>query len=757
MCATILHAMRSETVSIVTFCFDKRALVLISLLLAALVSHAAESIPVPPMTPPVMQAFRLSASPVVDGVVASDPAWDKVQSATRFWQVQPTEGHPATQRTEVFVGFTDDSLYIGVICFDDDPAGIIVTDSRRDSSLDDTDSFQVVLDSFHDRQNGFVFGTNPAGIEFDGQVIREGAGQFSSSGGNFNLNWDTSWTVQANISDIGWSAEMEIPFRSLRYGPEDVQTWGVNFQRNIRRNNEVVYWAPLSRQHDIYRISSAGTLEGIEVPGQRNLKITPYVLGQASRGGDLLSETRYDEEFGFDIKYSLNPSLTLDVTYNTDFAQVEVDQQQVNLNRFSLFFPEKRPFFLENAGQFSVGDSEEVELFFSRRIGIGDDGDPIPIEGGVRLSGRVGDATNVGLLYMSTEAVANIAPGNDYAVARISHELQNRSSVGVLYVERSGDGSHLLSAAEDHNRTYAIDGRWGIGDNVDIEAWGAKTETPTLSGSDSAYSVSATYSSPEWVNSVSYSQVGQNFNPEVGFLTRSNYRKYSARVFRRIRPDDLWGLQELRPHANYTGYWDFDGFYESGKLHVDNHWEWKDGTEVHTGVNFTHEGVKEAFDIVDGVTVEPGTYNHEELQLVYFTDESAPLSFGLNTIIGGFFGGDRVFVEPSVRYRIGETLSTELLWSHNNIGLPVQNGEFDVNLARLRVSYSFTPKILLQALVQYDDRNDVTATNLRFSWLQSANAGLFIVYNEANEFENLGRDPGREFIIKYSRIFDVLN
>ncbi len=710
------------------------------------------------MTPPVTQAYRLPVPPQIDGQVAGDPAWSGVQPTTRFWQVRPDEGRPATQRTEVYIGFTEESLYIGVICFDDDPAEIIVADSRRDSSLVDTDSFQVILDSFHDQQNGFVFGTNPAGIEFDGQVIKEATGVFGSGGGGFNLNWDTSWNVKASISRLGWGAEMQIPFKSLRYGAEEVQTWGINFQRNIRRNNEIAYWSPLSRQHDLYRVSDAGTLENLEVPRQRNLKITPYGLGQASRGGELPPGTHYEEEFGFDIKYSVTPSLTLDLTYNTDFAQVEVDEQQINLNRFSLFFPEKRPFFLENAGQFAVGDGGEVELFFSRRIGISSDGDPIPIDAGLRLSGRAGGATNVGLLYMSTEAVPGIAPANDFAVVRVNQELANRSSIGALFVDRSGDGSLLPPGSDDYNRTYAIDGRWGIGDHVDIDAWAAKTETPGLSGADDAFSISANYSSREWTNVLSYSQVGADFNPEVGFLARSNYRKYSGLVFRRIRPDDLWGLHELRPHISYRGYWDFDGFQESGRLHIDNHWEWKNGLEFHTGVNFTHEGVKEGFDIVENVRIEPGTYKHEELQLVFLTDEAAQFSFGINAIVGGFFGGDRVFLEPSLRYRIGETFSTELSWAHNDIDLPVTNGDFDVNLARLRISYSFTPKILLQALVQYDDVNDTTATNLRFSWLQSANAGLFIVYNEVDEFgTGAPPDTGREFIIKYSRIFDLLN
>ncbi|MCZ6712226.1 MAG: DUF5916 domain-containing protein [Gammaproteobacteria bacterium] len=717
-------------------------------------SVAAEQSALAPSKPPVTQAYPLAVKPQLDGNVLGDPAWQGAKATTGFWQIRPDEGRPASQRTEVFVGFTDQALYIGVVCYDDDPGAIIVADSRRDSSLADTDSFQVMLDSFFDRQNGLVFGTNPAGIEYDGQVTKESVGSFSAGGGGFNLNWDTTWEVKASISDIGWSAEMAIPFKALRYGGKDAQVWGINFQRNIRRNNEIAFWSPLSRQHNLHRVSEAGSIEGIKVPPQRNLKITPYVLGTATRGGEVRG-TDYDEEFGIDVKYSLTRSLTLDATYNTDFAQVEVDELQVNLNRFSLFFPEKRPFFLENAGQFSVGSPREVELFFSRRIGVGNDGTPVPIDAGLRLSGKIGNSTNVGLLHMRSEAVDGIAPRNDYSVVRVNQELPNRSSIGAIFVNRDGDGSLLGDDDDDYNRTYAVDGRWGIGDNTVISGYAARTDTPNLSGKDHALSMRADYSSAKWSNGIGYTEVGEDFNPEVGFLARDGYRKGDFRILRRYRPENWWGLHELRPHLVYRGFWDFDGFYESGFIHADNHWEWKNGIEIHTGVNITHEGVKTPFDIVDGVTVPADEYNHEEALLVLMSDEAAPLSASIRMTAGGLFGGDRVTVQPTVRYRIGESFSTELTWNYNDIDLPVPDGHFKINLARLRVSYSFTPKILLQALVQYDDRDDLIATNLRFSWLQSANAGLYLVYNEIDE-DGL-RKPRREILLKYSRIIDLLH
>ena len=723
-------------------------------LLALLLSGAASAQDLRrPSSPPTMDANPLSAAPLLDGNIIGDRAWAGARPATGFWQTQPDDGAPATQRTEVFVGYTATALYIGVLAFDDDSAGIIVTDSRRDSDLDNTDAFLVLIDGLLDRQNGFIFGTNAAGIEYDGQVTSEGSGGGFGSSSGFNRNWDSNWTVRSTIGDFGWSAEFEIPFRTLRFGPEETQDWGINFQRNIRRNNEVVFWAPLERNHDLTRVSDAGTLRNVSPPTQRNLQITPYVLGNARRGGELAG-TETDSEAGIDVKYSVTPSLTLDLTVNTDFAQVEVDETQVNLDRFNLFFPEKRPFFLENAGLFSVGTSEQVEVFFSRKIGISDDGDVIPVEGGARLSGRIGERTNIGLLHMATDAVQDIAPGNRFTVARISQELPNRSAVGALFTNRDGDGSYLLDKRDDYNRAYAVDGRWGVGDKVTLEAWYAKTDTPGLTGREEAFNVEGNYSSAKWEGDLRYTQVGEDFNPEVGFLSRTEYRNVRAFLMRRIRPDDLWGLLELRPHISYTGFWKFDDFHETGFLHIDNHWVYRTGTEFHTGVNFTKSGVIEAFDIVDGVTIQPGTYDHSEVQLVYFTDESKPFSFSLRTNIGGRFGGDRTSISPTLRYRIGEKFRGELSVRYNDFDLPVPNGDFTANLARLRLSYSFTPKMQLQALVQYNELDDTTGANLRFSWLRSANSGLYVVYNQLDEREMGAPPTGREFIVKYSHIFD---
>jgi hypothetical protein len=330
---------------------------------------------------PSVQAIHLNELPEIDGEVIADAIWQKHEPFDGLKQIRPVAGQPASEKTDIRIAYTETMLYVSVVCYDAEPEKLVVSDARRDASLDGTDSFLFIIDTYHDKQNGFVFGTNSLGIEYDGQVDNEGQGnnnanrQQGGTIGGFNLNWDASWEVKAKTGDYGWSAEFAIPLRTIRFASGENRTWGLNIQRNIRKTNEVAYWAPLPIQFDLKRLSLAGELTGLNLHTPGNLKFIPYGLMQVYRDHDKApDETEVHPDVGADIKYSITPSLTLDLTYNTDFAQVEVDQQQINLDRFNLFFPEKRPFFLENAGFFSAGSPGEVDLFFSRRIGISNNG-----------------------------------------------------------------------------------------------------------------------------------------------------------------------------------------------------------------------------------------------------------------------------------------------------------------------------------------------------------------------------------------------
>jgi hypothetical protein len=699
----------------------------------------------------------------IDGEVIADPIWRQAVPISSFWQEQPDEGQPASEKTEVRIVYTADTLYIGVVCFDRAPGSIIVSDSRRDAPLDDTDSFRVIFDTYRDGLSGFVFGTNPAGIEYDGQVTNEGQGggglgrgqrQQEGSGSGFNLNWDGAWEVRSRITEIGWTAEFAIPFRTLRFPSGRDQVWGINFQRNIRRRNERAYWAPIPRQYTLYRLSLAGSLSGLETPAIRNLNATPYVLGNILQSGQRPVDAVLLGDAGLDVKYSVTPSLALDATVNTDFAQVEIDDQQVNLDRFDLFFPEKRPFFLENAGFFTVGNPGEVDLFFSRRIGIGANGEAIAIMGGGRLSGKAGKF-NLGLLNMQTDDYKDRLPGNNFSVVRVSRDLPNRSAVGGLFINRLATGEE--AADRDYNRTYAVDGKLGIRQHTVVSTFVARTESPDIGSQDYAFNVRSRTNVPRFDLEMGYQEVAARFNPEVGFLSRRGYRKPDMRILTRWRPRSFIGIHELRPHTSYRAFFGFDDFLESMQWHIDNHWQFRNSYEFHTGMNVTEEGVRKAFEIFPGIFVPPGSYEHKEAQLVFMTNQGAPVSLNVQSTMGGFFGGHRISVSPTFRMRVGETLTTEVVYQRNDVDLPW--GDFVTNLLRTRISYSFSTRTFVQGLVQYNDRADLWSMNFRFGWIQAANTGLFLVYTDTHGLYDLFQRPertDRSFVVKFSRMFDVL-
>ena len=710
---------------------------------------------------PVATAHRVAEGPTLDGDVVEDMVWQQAQATEGFWQITPDDGQAGSERTEVRILYSATTLYIGVVCHDRSPQSIVAADSRRDSSLDNTDSFRIILDTFRDGQSGFVFGTNPAGIEYDGQVTSEGQGggfggrgggrnQQAGSGGGFNLNWDGAWEVRTKVGDFGWSAEFAIPFKTLRYRPSDT-SWKVNFQRNVQRRNERAFWASLDRQYNLYRLVDAGTLSGLTVPPQRNLKFSPFVTAATIDQAE--SAEKGDFALGADAKWSISPSMTLDLTVNTDFAQVEVDEEQINLNRFNLFFPEKRPFFLENAGLFSVGNPGAVEMFFSRRIGIDSSGAVIPIRGGGRLTGKSGDV-NIGLLNMQTRHVTDVVPRTNFTVARIARDLPNRSSVGAIFTNRVGTGS--FAEDDDHGQTYALDARFGIGRRGSVSGYAARTQTPGFSGRQHAANFGTNYNSPGLRAGAQYTEVGEAFNPQAGFLSRSGYRRIGLNVFRTIRlTENKFGFLELRPHTNYRGFWNFEGFQETGYWHIDNHWVWRSGNQISTAVNVTHEGVVTPFEIYPGVIVPTGTYDHAEAEIIANTNRAAPAYVRFVMRTGGFFGGSRVSPTLSSTVRMGDAFNVNVSYSRNDVDLPW--GDFVTNLMRTRVSLSFTPRLYVQALLQYNDQSEIWSTNLRFGWLQSSNTGLFVVYNDTQDLDDLPAERfGRSFVVKYSHLLDVL-
>jgi hypothetical protein len=712
-------------------------------------------------------ATRTAAAPLIDGIL-DEGVWEQAAPISDFVQSEPTEGLPASELTEVRLLYDDRAIYVGVFCYDSDPSRIVTTDARRDSALTGQDAFQLILDTYHDRQNGFIFGTTPLGLQYDAQVRNEGetirggpptgAGGGGSTGGagaGVNVNWDGAWDVKTRVTEKGWTAEFAIPLRTLRYGPSP-QIWGVNFQRSIEHKRESVYWSPVSRIYSLTRLSSAGELTGLSMATPRDFKLIPYVSTSASRNFASRTETSYDNDgdWGVDGKIGVTSSTTLDLTYNTDFAQVEVDEQQINLTRFNLLFPEKRPFFLENRGLFAVGRPGEIDLFFSRRIGISDTGTLLPIVGGARFTGKA-RGVNLGLVDMQTREVG-AAAANNFAAARVSKDLSNRSSIGAIAVNRMGTGD--LAGDNNWNRTVGVDARWGIEEAITISGFAAKTQTPGLEGRDHAFSSGFDYRTRKYETQIAFTEVGEDFDPQVGFLERTDgYRQANGALRRHVRTPWLakHGIREWEPHASYESYWGFDGLQETATLHVDSRLDFENGYSLtSTALNVQYEGLRRPFEVYPGVVVPVGNYRSPFFLTMGNTDRRKWLSASGSASVGGFLSGTQLSLAPQINVNLEGRLTSSVRWTRNDINLP--QGDFVTNLVTARLTYNFSTLVNASTLIQYNDRTRRWSTNLRFGWLRTAaNNGLFVVYNDTEGFSGLG-PVNRAFIIKYSHLFDVL-
>lgn len=736
-----------------------RAASLASLFLAAPLAAQTPNPSTPPR--PVAHAVRVGRAPVFDGRL-DDPLWATAPVIAGFVQHEPFDGRPATERTEVRILFDREALYIGARLYDSDPSGIVHGEVRRDANLREQDAFIVVLDTYLDRQNAFVFGTTPAGIEHDGQVTKEGEGGFggpsgtgagpSGTTGAANLNWDGTWRVLTSVDSAGWTAVFRIPFETLRYAGGTSQQWGLNLARFIRRKNEEVFWSPVPRQFSLYRISRAGTLEGVEAPARRIALLTPYALGTLRRNFAAGTSTDAAAEFGADAKLGVTPSLTADLTYNTDFAQVEVDEQQINLTRYNLFFPEKRPFFLENAGTFAVGTPESVELFFSRRVGIGEGGRQVPILGGGRLTGKVGGLT-VGLLDIQTERVKagslTAIPPHNYAVGRVLKELGSRSRVGAIAVSRINTDS-----SGDYNVTVGADGRLALGDKISLDAYVAHSETPDSGGASNAWNLSGSYTTRKWEAGAAVRRVDAAFNPEVGFLERPAFQYYSFRLLRHLRTPGIPWFREARPHITFRQYDELDGRPQSRLVHIDTHLLFANGAFFEApGLNFVREALPNGFAFADTVVVPAGVYDWFEWSMNYNTNLSAPVSVGGTATVGGFYSGHRAGLLGTLTVRPGEKVNTALRVNYERVRL--KEGNFNRVLVGLRLAYSFTPSMYLQSLTQYSNQNRSLSANVRFGWIGPAGTGLFLVFNEGRETGENARPLDRAFVVKFTRQLDL--
>ena len=708
-----------------------------------------------------VRAVALTERLRLDGRL-DEEVYRAVPAVADFIQQLPDEGELGTERTEAWILFDDTAIYVSARCYDAaPPEDWVANEMRRDSiQLRQNDSFSVLFDTFYDRRNGVAFLVNPIGGFADFAVTNEGI---------VNSDWNPVWDVRIDRFDGGWTAEMEIPFKSLRYRPGANPVWGVQLRRIIRRRTEASYLTALpisaapgnSVIAGLWRVSQGATLVGVQPPEQSlNVEIKPYGIGGVvtDLNDDPPQRNARDGEFGVDAKYGLTRNLTADFTYNTDFAQVEVDEQQVNLTRFSLLFPEKREFFLEGRDNFEFarggagGRTDAPQLFFSRRIGL-QNNEVVPILVGGRLTGKVGPF-DVGALNIQTDdEIVSGAESTNFTVLRVKRDILRRSSVGGLFTNRSvsiqGDGS---------NQVYGIDGRFAFYDNVNLLGYVARTQTPGRDGQDASYLASFAYTGDRYGLDVSHLLVEANFIPEVGFVRRGDIRQSSVSGRFSPRPQSIELVRRFIVEAE-VDYFESagTGLLETRELGLEFATEFESSDTFSTSVDDRYEGLVQPFEISPGVTIPVGGYSFSSFTTSYSFGQQRPVSGSVTLQTGQFWSGDATSLTVTRgRIEVTPQLSVEPSTEINWVTLP--EGEFTTVLGRTRINYTFTPRMFLSGLLQYNSSNDTVGTNLRLRWEYTPGSELFVVYTEDRDTDPLVPDRrtelrNRGFVIKINRLF----
>jgi Domain of unknown function (DUF5916) len=694
-------------------------------------------------------AVRVSGDITLDGRL-DEPVWAGA-AQNGFVQAEPREGDAATEDTDVWVAYDASTLYIGARLHDSEEP--TVNDIKKDFGETTQDVFQVILDTFRDRRNGYVFQTNPEGARGDRQVANEGR--------EVNRSWDAIWRVETVRFEGGWSLEMAIPFRALRFDP-DSDEWGINFGRLLRRNNEVSYWAPIPRAYTFNRLSLGGDLDGLpRATSGRDLRIKPFALGETVRetGGDGFVS---NAEFGLDAKYGVTSGLTLDVTVNPDFAQVEADQQRVNLTQFSLFFQEKREFFLENSGVFYVGDAarnlrvrltptpdEDLLLFFSRRIGINDSGQQVPIQGGARLTGQAAGLV-VGGMWMRTDPFAG-APGNDYGVIRIRKNVLRGSDIGGIFMTRNAVGDDT-----SFNRVYGLDTYIRFPGEIDWSTYYVVSESPDFDDGEYAWRTSINREGNFHHIKFGAMELGEGFTDDLGFFRRTGVRKYFIDWGVRPRPESFRsiGVREIHPHIVWNYYDDLDGEIVAKRLHSGVTFFLESGGNVQLATDQVTERIDTPFYIdrdIDPIPV--GRHDWTAWVLSGGTDSSRLLSGTWRVTRGGLWTGTQKSFSGGLTLRPSYKFTTTASLARTDADLDEPDASFTKTFWTSRTNYSFSKNMFVDALVQYDPGSKRLNSNVRFNWIHSPLSDVFVVWNEQRFETGEGIRPGRSLTVKVTKMF----
>jgi hypothetical protein len=683
-------------------------------------------------------AFKITDAqrPDIDGRLTEE-VWALAPAQGHFIQREPSYGAPETERTEFRILYDDKTLYFGVWVWDSDASGIMGSEMKRDAGLNKGDQLKITIDTFHDHRNAFYFSTNPLGAYKDANTIENGR--------TINYDWNAVWDNKTSRDDKGWYIEIAIPLNQLRFKTTiGESTWGLNLCRILFRKNEESYWVPFPREwgpSGFARVSNAGVLRGLDnIKSRRRIEFVPFVLPSASRDYVAASDFDTDAKYGGDFKIGVTNDLIADFTYHTDFAQVEADQEVVNLTRFSLFFPEKRQFFTETAGIFDFGKSVAglggdaaasdpglLNIFYTRRIGLVD-GEQVPIIGGGRLTGRAGPYA-IGVMNISTEeeGLANREVGNaNFTVLRLKRNVLRNSNVGVL-VANSQDG------ISDYNRAVGLDGAWVLGQHITMTTVLAKTFSPKAdsrepkAGSDVAGVFDYTWKNDRFVYGGQYLDVGERFNAEMGYIPRLDVRSGNVRGGWTPRPK-FGGIRQMTFAGSANYYENHAGVVDSKQQAVSTQMIRQDTSGAFAALTHEYDNLAAPFATA-GSVIGVGDYSWTYATVNYSSPRTWRVFGNIGTDYGGYYNGDRFTFRTNININIGKTLLIEPNYTHNRVSLPGRD-IYNSNVMNLRVSHSFSPDFYLKAFFQYNDDRKSSSFNFLWWYHYKPGSDLYVVYNQ---------------------------
>jgi len=667
--------------------------------------------------PHILTALKINKKIKLDGHL-DEPCWAKARHISNFTQRELDEGKPATEKTEVAAVYTDKALYLGIWCHDSQPENIISHKLERDFSSWGEDNFEIVIDTYHDMRNCYHFIINPNGARYDELITDEGRGR--------NRDWNGVWDANAKITEQGWFAEIEIPFSTLKFKKTDKQIWGINFERNISRKHEQVLWQGWSRNYYLEQVSHAGILSGIEgISGGHLLEIKPYITAGIEKQQ---SENTEDiAHFGGDIDYLLSSNLKLNLTVNTDFAQIESDRAVINLSRFSIYYPEKRSFFLEGKEAFAFGAGRGMPVvFYSRRIGI-KDGSQIPIIGGIRLMGKTGK-TNVGMLSLQTDEAGG-DPSTNFSVLRLKQDIAGQSNVGMIVTSKNSSArANYVYGADANYVTSRLfgDKNLSIGGSIAQSATGTNGDKNNL-----AYGVYLSSDNDKVEYDFAYARVQKNFDPQIGYLRRKNYKFLYTELQFNPRPSFIKWIRKIEVKPVDVDAYFTDDTNELETLGM----EWrplgfstKSGEYVEYNIQRFYDRLDEPFDIHDEVELPTGGYWYTRHELQGGTYRGRKISAGFGASWGDYYTGTRTELAVVFNANINRHLNLSCDYSYNNLKFP--EGTFQTHEVGGRAQYAFTTKLFTSVFGQWNNEDNEILINFRLNWIPKIGSDFYLAVNQ---------------------------